>query len=200
MIKFFRRIRFQLLDENKLIKYLLYAMGEIALVVIGILIALQINNWNENQKDLRNEIQLLEAIQSNLKEDEKNLESTLERYSSSLENITRIFQDRPIPDDSLIYIYTRATGHAAFIPITTAFDRSMSSGKFDLIRHDSLAGSIQYLYAFTYKSGEDAVGYLDRVTNDITRLLVEEKLDMYGGGIEKIEIVEYNVGVTIFED
>ena len=50
MIKFFRRIRQQLLSENKISKYLLYAIGEIALVVIGILIALYINNQNELSK------------------------------------------------------------------------------------------------------------------------------------------------------
>ena len=73
MIKFFRHIRQQLLTENKFSKYLLYAIGEIVLVVIGILIALQINNWNEESKrklritsyitslqvDLRNDIELL---------------------------------------------------------------------------------------------------------------------------------------------
>ena len=50
MIKFFRSIRKALLAENKFSKYLIYAIGEIVLVVIGILIALQINNWNENRK------------------------------------------------------------------------------------------------------------------------------------------------------
>ncbi len=50
MIKFFRKIRQNLLRENKTGKYLKYAFGEIVLVVIGILIALSINNWNENRK------------------------------------------------------------------------------------------------------------------------------------------------------
>ncbi|TXG38723.1 DUF6090 family protein [Seonamhaeicola maritimus] len=50
MIKFFRRIRQSLLQENRITKYLIYAFGEIVLVVIGILITLQINNWNENRK------------------------------------------------------------------------------------------------------------------------------------------------------
>lgn len=50
MIKFFRRIRQRLLSENKFSKYLIYAIGEIILVVIGILIALQINNWNQQRK------------------------------------------------------------------------------------------------------------------------------------------------------
>ena len=51
MIKFFRKIRQNLLSEDKTVKYLKYAIGEIMLVVIGIVIALQINNWNENRKN-----------------------------------------------------------------------------------------------------------------------------------------------------
>ena len=51
MLSFFRRIRKSLVDSASAKKYLLYAFGEIALVVIGILIALQINNWNESQKE-----------------------------------------------------------------------------------------------------------------------------------------------------
>src|SRR5210317_1869781 len=50
MIKLFKKIRQQLLSQSKLSKYLIYAIGEIVLVVIGILIAIQINNWNEDQK------------------------------------------------------------------------------------------------------------------------------------------------------
>ena len=51
MINFLRKTRQQLLAQNRVSKYLLYAIGEIVLVVIGILIALQINNWNEFKKD-----------------------------------------------------------------------------------------------------------------------------------------------------
>jgi len=63
MIKFFRKIRQNLLIENKTGKYFKYAIGEILLVVIGILIALQINNWNEQSKAKKSaEIQLLSLI------------------------------------------------------------------------------------------------------------------------------------------
>ena len=67
MIKFFRKIRQQLLTENKFSKYLLYAIGEIILVVIGILIALSINNWNENRKNSIEEKAILENLLENLK-------------------------------------------------------------------------------------------------------------------------------------
>ncbi len=50
MIKFFRKIRYDLMEKNKTGKYFKYAIGEIVLVVIGILIALQINNWNEKTR------------------------------------------------------------------------------------------------------------------------------------------------------
>lgn len=63
MIKFFRKIRQNLVMENKTGKYFKYAIGEIILVVIGILIALQINNWNENRKAKENEIVLLTKLQ-----------------------------------------------------------------------------------------------------------------------------------------
>ena len=66
MIKFFRKIRQRLLVKNKLSKYLLYAIGEITLVVIGILIAVQINNWNENRKEAIQEKVVLRNLLENL--------------------------------------------------------------------------------------------------------------------------------------
>ena len=69
MIKFFRKIRQRLLTENKFNKYFLYAIGEIVLVVIGILIALQINNWNDNQKDQKQARTYLKGIIQDLRVD-----------------------------------------------------------------------------------------------------------------------------------
>ena len=67
MIKFFRKIRQSLLSENKISKYLLYAIGEILLVVIGILIALSINNWNQERKNKEKILAIFEEIQDNMK-------------------------------------------------------------------------------------------------------------------------------------
>jgi len=64
MVKIFRKIRQRLLSENKFSRYLLYAIGEIFLVVIGILIALQINNWNESKKNQKIELRYLKELKS----------------------------------------------------------------------------------------------------------------------------------------
>ena len=66
MIKFFRKIRQNLISQGKTLKYLKYAIGEIVLVVIGILIALSINNWNEQQKIKKEESAILESLYENL--------------------------------------------------------------------------------------------------------------------------------------
>ena len=69
MTNFFRKIRKKILSENKFSKYLLYAIGEIVLVVIGILIALQINNWNEDRFMRITVNRYLSSLVNDLKED-----------------------------------------------------------------------------------------------------------------------------------
>ena len=76
MIKFFRKIRQSLLAENKFSKYLIYAIGEIALVVIGILIALQINNWNEERKKETLMITNIKSIAEDIQADIKDIQKT----------------------------------------------------------------------------------------------------------------------------
>ena len=170
MITILRKIRKQLISKNKFSSYLLYAIGEILLVVVGILIALQINNWNEERKDRHTEHQLLQAIQSNLEEDAENLKISKARYELTLKNIERFFQDILIPDDSLAFISTRMAGHAPFIPNATTFDLSISSGKLDLVRNKELVQQIQRLYAFDYLVIEDSHEELTMKMNKVKNL------------------------------
>ena len=118
MIKFFRHIRRSLINENKMGKYFKYAIGEILLVVIGILIALQINNWNEHRKSLTQErkyvSQLLEdaiADSTFYASRQSSLENQLESYdllmrycaTPNLENKTdkAIYEERAFPFGSV---------------------------------------------------------------------------------------------------
>ncbi|APX99918.1 DUF6090 family protein [Lacinutrix venerupis] len=82
MIKFFRKIRQNLLSENKFSKYLIYAIGEIVLVVIGILIALQINNWNENRKQQAEITDIYTQIVLDLDNDIDEFSNTIKYYDS----------------------------------------------------------------------------------------------------------------------
>jgi hypothetical protein len=82
MIKFFRQIRQQLLTENKFSKYLIYAIGEIVLVVIGILIALQINNWNEDRKSEAKKQDYYVQLLDDLNSDIISAQNTIEEFSN----------------------------------------------------------------------------------------------------------------------
>ena len=84
MIKFFRKIRQNLLMENKTGKYFKYAIGEIILVVIGILIALQINNWNEGRKNDEKETILIKNIVDDLSSDIEHMNRALVELKEQL--------------------------------------------------------------------------------------------------------------------
>ena len=93
MIKFFRKIRQKLLSENKFSKYLIYAIGEIVLVVIGILIALQINNWNEERKANLREHSLYQNIITDLDNEDVRLNSALGQYKQHSDAYYQIYNE-----------------------------------------------------------------------------------------------------------
>jgi len=94
MIKFFRKIRQKLLTENKFSKYLLYAIGEIILVVIGILIALQINNANEKQKDKEQLTKVYESIIEELNTDISKADNILPTFEWKTKMMKRIMENQ----------------------------------------------------------------------------------------------------------
>ncbi len=98
MIKFFRKIRQKLLSENNFSKYLIYAMGEIVLVVIGILIALSLNNWNEERKDQNKLVNVYRLIDNDIKNDIKDLQSIVDFYSDKTSVFEKVVNDSISPD------------------------------------------------------------------------------------------------------
>ncbi len=152
MIKFFRRIRYNLMEQNKTGKYLKYAVGEIVLVVLGILIALQINNWN-NQKIERNlETNILNEILVNLKKDVININSKItfneDKIKYNSEVLEHLKNKTPLTD-SLRIAYARLLGRGTFQPITVAYENLKSKGV-DIIQNDSIRIGISELYDFKY--------------------------------------------------
>ncbi|MEL4456496.1 DUF6090 family protein [Lutimonas vermicola] len=106
MIKFFRHIRQNLLAEGKTGQYFKYAIGEIILVVIGILIALQINNWNEQRKVDREIVKTLTEIRSNLISDSLSIRETRIKKSEDINiqyTVIHELESRNIPYDSIEY-------------------------------------------------------------------------------------------------
>lgn len=112
MIKFFRNIRQNLLMENKTGRYLKYATGEIILVVIGILIALQINNWNEHRKLKTVEIKILKDLKSDIQENIDNLNKgikKLEIAKKDMSQVLELYKNKTQFHDSLIPTFSSFT-------------------------------------------------------------------------------------------
>ena len=148
MIGFFRKIRKQLADDNKPLKYARYAIGEIVLVVIGILIAIQVNNWNEDRKLEAIEIETLKDLRSDLiqslndiKGDHKNFQRCKKSTQIILDHI-----DYNLPyEDSLSYHFANMYPFPTFSINRTTFDNLRQSG-FRVIRNDSLIKNISNFY------------------------------------------------------
>ena len=140
MLKFFRKIRQQLLQENSFQKYLLYAIGEILLVMVGILLALQINNWNENRKDRAAELIALIDLKEEFETNRDNLNNLLnykiertqlwkdylEIVSDQNRSLEERGMQRPIP------------GARKFEFSHSTLNSILSSGKIDKIGNDTL--------------------------------------------------------------
>ena len=92
MIGFFRRIRKKMADDNKPMKYMRYAIGEIVLVMVGILLALQVNNWNEVKKTRKTEVKLLLELKENLLETKEDLITDIEKAYSILKVTDSLYQ------------------------------------------------------------------------------------------------------------
>lgn len=141
-----------MLTENKISKYLLYAIGEIVLVVIGILIALQINNTNEFYKTKQKELVLLTELHQNLKNDlfilNAILVSNKERIRSN--EIVKYSIESKLPwNDSLKFHFGNTWGNWQLTENTSAWENLKSIG-LDLISNNSLRNSISELYSTKY--------------------------------------------------
>ncbi len=148
MLRFFRGIRKTLMEQNKTRTYLLYAVGEIALVMIGILLALQVNNWNEERKLIQTEQQLLIDIKENLISSRQELITGKELNEVINNNnliIYRAIEQDLVLTDSIQQAFASISNwHSPFFTYT-AYESLKSKG-LDLVRNQDLKKKIAQMY------------------------------------------------------
>tara|TARA_R110002072_G_scaffold295126_1_gene465834 strand:- start:179 stop:883 length:705 start_codon:yes stop_codon:yes gene_type:complete len=136
--------------ENKTGKYFKYAIGEIVLVVIGILIALQINNWNEGRKANKKESlilnELLNSINKDLQIYEDFLIPRIERKESGLDSLQAYIFDYKIIQDSLFLDYYTNLGQDVYMRFDNGPYEALKSNSLDIISNDSLRTEINNAY------------------------------------------------------
>ena len=156
MINFLRKIRHELLYKNKFSKYLIYAIGEIILVVIGILIALQINNWNETKKLIQKEEKVLQQFKNELNDDLSILDDIIAYnkfvINSCNELIHHLENDLPY-NDSLSLFFDRWASPNVLEFNSSTYQNLTTTGP-ELIRNEELRKDILKLYNFSYKKAK----------------------------------------------
>ena len=180
MIKLFRKIRYDLMEKNKTGKYFKYAIGEIILVVVGILIALQINNSNELRKEKDEEALILSdlkedfiATRLNLLETIKLQETTILRSRDLIDAMEA--QDYSIHPDSIRqYIRRGAFSHQREEAVMGSYDAIIGSGKTSIIKNKEL------LTVLANFSSQYEAGFEDETKSDnLLNLMMGTSKDFY---------------------
>jgi len=138
MIKFFRHIRQKLIERNHVGKYMMYAVGEVLLVVIGILIALSINNWNDQRKINIQEQVLLKRLDKEFKANKNQLANKIDIRNSIIQNCTKLLKDYNKPENADLeqtIIHLSSILPTTYDPIQNDL---VSSGTVEIIRNEAL--------------------------------------------------------------
>jgi len=184
MIKFFRKIRYDLMEKNKTGRYLKYAIGEIILVVIGILIALSINNWNQKRLNFKKERSMLYEIQENLNEDLQGVADILEFNQLKLKTIDSAYyylsmmNENPELGRVFSHLMPTLTNYQNFNPTEVAFTNLTSSGNIEIFQSDDLRKKISRYYSS--KNLEGIQGQLKETTqgflNNLAPKMINKKM------------------------
>ena len=157
MIKFFRKVRQRLLIENKFSLYLLYAIGEITLVVIGILIALSINNWNEGRKSENDKQKLMRDLKQEFSTNKETLENYLlglHKNNSQLNKVINFSAGTiELPIDSLRLFTSNLVYPLTLSILNSVQEGAISSGKIEILS-DSLKHKLSLLKDYTKSRAE----------------------------------------------
>ncbi|SIO01630.1 DUF6090 family protein [Algoriphagus halophilus] len=211
MLKFFRVIRKQLIEQNKARTYILYAIGETFLVVIGILIALQVNNWNEERKDRKREIDYLYRILSEIERDSASLHSSINLTSYKVEQGKRLLSlnklDSNLPDSAQfiwdIFLIGRGGSYSPYIP---AYQELVSTGEVNVIYNKTIIELLEKylnrtngLESFVYREGEQRrTEYNKFIQRYFSALIMDSIWDLGRKGISEEDLDHFkSLGIDI---
>jgi hypothetical protein len=169
MIKFFRKIRQNLLLENKTGKYFKYAVGEIILVMIGILLALQVNNWNTERIQRSESRELSKRLLQETNQNIELLKLEVENQNQGLNSLLHFLkmtgnnykEKSTEKTDSLLY---RIISSPRFLLNTSVLEEAISTGSLAIIKSDSLRNLI-YELPSVISEIKDNIGYIDNHDN-----------------------------------
>ena len=190
MIRFFRKLRIELIKKNQVRRYFLYAIGEVFLVVVGILIALQIDTWNEARKDRRTEQEIIGNLRQEFLANQTELDSTLVVVAKNRDANLKLmeFFGKPaealqrVNLDSIVFF---SVEYQRFIPSQNALTDLIQSGGLQLITNQDLKDA---LYDWTRVMGlidETYSGVKQKTEDDIIPFLTPryplKDIDRFGG-------------------
>lgn len=168
MIPFFRKIRKKMADDNRPLKYARYAIGEIILVVIGILIALQINNWNEDRIERRKEQSLLKSLHKTFSNNLDNLNYVILNSQMAFDSSKKILS--MIGPDAAGYsnhevdtLLSHMINYTTYDPSTGAIDNIINSGQLNILRNKTLKANIANWSGMLTDANKDI-----KIANDFT--------------------------------
>lgn len=184
MIKFFRKIRQQLLTENKLSKYLLYAIGEILLVVLGIMIALSINNQNQERQEREREKEFINGLVDDFQETKALLENNIRKQEMVLsrgKKLNNILEnkDYTVSSDSIIQLLTTG-GYTYFTAeaVLSTYDAIIGSGDISILQDKKLINSLS---KFSSKFNK---GFDDNALSEEFALLMTKSIAEFASVLE----------------
>lgn len=179
MVKFFRRIRQRLMNEGNMKRYLIYSIGEILLVMIGILLAIQVNNWNENRKNNKLKINYLKRLQSDLTKDSISINTQFKILNLKAIILTTIQKGEL---DSVEYFVSKKYTRGIFVTRsiypahinTTTFDDLLSTGNIGILKNLELRESIIDYYNLAKRQEKILNNNLSNWANVVSKLIPGE--------------------------
>ncbi|MCA0933270.1 hypothetical protein LCM02_12480 [Lutimonas saemankumensis] len=190
MLHFFRKIRWRLAQDNQFFKYTRYAIGEIVLVVLGILIALQINQWNDYRLKRNLETDFLNEIKGNLSKDKLQIDEILkfnEKKQAAIQDVMIRFEEAG-KDSFDLNTFSNHMGilgsYEHFLPNRTAFDNLLDTESVSLISNRELRTLLSKYYKYDFEGGtQETIAYRTRSFSEMasSHLTTKESINlMYG--------------------